>query len=134
MSISTGFEPHVTPSICFIVEDEPAICQFLSSTSFVSNCAVDQRNAALCQTVVDLAHRFGCLACAEGIETMEELRALQAMGFDYGQGFLLAAPMPKSQLIQALQQRARQARGVPRPEAPVLPPSNSASRHRPSSH
>jgi predicted signal transduction protein with EAL and GGDEF domain len=129
VSISTGFEPHVTPSICFIVEDEPAICQFLSSTSFVSNCAVDQRNAALCQTVVDLAHRFGCLACAEGIETMEELRAPQAMGFDYGQGFLLAAPMPKSQLIQALQQRARQARRMPRPEAPALPPSNSASRH-----
>lgn len=33
MSISTGFEPHVTPSICFIVDDEPAICQFLSSTA-----------------------------------------------------------------------------------------------------
>jgi len=109
------------------------VAELKIDSSFVSNCAVDQRNAALCQTVVDLAHRFGCLACAEGIETMEELRALQAMGFDYGQGFLLAAPMPKSQLIQALQQRARQARGIPRPEAPVLPPSNSASRHRPSS-
>jgi len=60
---------------------------------------------------------------------MEELGALQAMGFDYGQGFLLAAPVPKSQLIQALQQRARQARRIPRPEAPALPPSNSASRH-----
>jgi hypothetical protein len=37
------------------------------------------------------------------------------MGFDHGQGFLLASPMPKSQLIQALQRRARQARRIPGP-------------------
>jgi EAL domain-containing protein (putative c-di-GMP-specific phosphodiesterase class I) len=97
--------------------------------SFASNCASDQRNAALCQTIVDLAHRFGCLACAEGIETMNELRALHAMGCDFGQGFLLAAPMPKGQLIAALQQRARQAR-IPRPAAPARPiaPPNEAPR------
>jgi EAL domain-containing protein (putative c-di-GMP-specific phosphodiesterase class I) len=110
------------------------VAELKIDSSFASNCAVDLRNAALCQTVVDLAHRFGCLACAEGIETMEELRTLHAMGCDYGQGFLLAAPMPKSQLIQALQQRARQPRGIPRPEAPVLPPSSDASPHQPSSH
>jgi EAL domain-containing protein (putative c-di-GMP-specific phosphodiesterase class I) len=31
---------------------------------------------------------------AEGIETPEELKALQALGVEYGQGFLLARPMP----------------------------------------
>ncbi len=30
---SAGSELHVTPSICFIVDDEPAICQFLSSAA-----------------------------------------------------------------------------------------------------
>jgi EAL domain-containing protein (putative c-di-GMP-specific phosphodiesterase class I) len=86
--------------------------------SFTSNCDSDQPNAALCQTVVDLAHRFGCLVCAEGIETMAELRALHAMGCDFGQGFLLAAPMPKDQFIESLQRRAREARRIPRATAP----------------
>jgi EAL domain-containing protein (putative c-di-GMP-specific phosphodiesterase class I) len=42
------------------------------------------------------------------------MRALHAMGCDFGQGFLLAAPMPKSQFIASLQQRLRQARRGPR--------------------
>jgi EAL domain-containing protein (putative c-di-GMP-specific phosphodiesterase class I) len=89
--------------------------------SFTSNCATDRHNAALCVTIVDLAHGFGCVACAEGIETMEDLRALHAMGCDFGQGMLLAAPMPKRRLIAALQQRTRQARLMPRSGAPALP-------------
>jgi len=87
--------------------------------TFTSDCASDRHNAALCQTIIDLAHRFGCIACAEGIETMDQLRALHAMGCDFGQGFLLAAPMPKHRLIAALQQRAHQSRGIPRPAAPA---------------
>lgn len=78
--------------------------------SFTSNCAADRPNAALCQTIIDLGHRFGCAVCAEGIETADELRALHAMGCDFGQGFLLAAPMPKTRFLQSLRQRTRQAR------------------------
>src|SRR5262249_27981546 len=96
------------------------VAELKIDSSLVSNCATDRRNAALCQTIVDLAHRFGCLACAEGIDSMDELRALNAMGCDYGQGFLLAAPMPKKQLIQTLQQRAHQAR-IARHTALALP-------------
>jgi EAL domain-containing protein (putative c-di-GMP-specific phosphodiesterase class I) len=35
---------------------------------------------------------------AEGIETREELRVLQTLGVPYGQGFLLARPMPLADL------------------------------------
>jgi EAL domain-containing protein (putative c-di-GMP-specific phosphodiesterase class I) len=73
--------------------------------SFTLSCDSDRHNAALCQTIVDLAHRFGCVACAEGIESAAELRTLRTMGCDLGQGFLLAAPMPKGRLIAALRQR-----------------------------
>jgi EAL domain-containing protein (putative c-di-GMP-specific phosphodiesterase class I) len=104
------------------------VAELKIDSSLTSNCAVDQRNAALCQTIVDLAHRFGCLACAEGIDSMDELRALNAMGCDYGQGFLLAAPMPKKQLIRTLQQRARQAR-IARHTA-LEPPSSNDAPHR----
>ena len=87
--------------------------------TFTADCASDRHNAALCQTIIDLAHRFGCIACAEGIETMDQLRTLHAMGCDFGQGFLLAAPMPKPKLIAALQQRAHQSQRIPRPIAPA---------------
>jgi EAL domain-containing protein (putative c-di-GMP-specific phosphodiesterase class I) len=95
------------------------IAELKIDPSFTSGCAADPRDAALCQTIVDLAHRFGCLACAEGIETTDQLRTLHGMGCDHGQGFLLAAPMPKSRLIAHLQQRAQQSRRIVRPHAPA---------------
>jgi EAL domain-containing protein (putative c-di-GMP-specific phosphodiesterase class I) len=99
------------------------IAELKIDPSFTSDCAADAHNAALCQTIVDLAHRFGCTACAEGIETMDQLRVLHAMGCDFGQGFLLAAPMPKNRLIAALQQRAHLSRRIARlaASAPLAP-------------
>src|SRR5262249_16134551 len=35
-------------------------------SSFTRNCAVDMTNAAICQTAIDLAHRFDSLAVAKG--------------------------------------------------------------------
>ncbi len=45
--------------------------------SFVKNCAVDVTNAAICQTAIDLAHRFGSMAAAKGIPQDRFLEALQ---------------------------------------------------------
>jgi diguanylate cyclase (GGDEF)-like protein/PAS domain S-box-containing protein len=42
--------------------------------------------------VVDLAHAVGAVACAEGIETPEELRVLRELGVDTLSGYLLARP------------------------------------------
>jgi EAL domain-containing protein (putative c-di-GMP-specific phosphodiesterase class I) len=80
---------------------------------FVKNCATDATNAAICQTAIDLAHRFGSAAVAEGIETMADLQALQIMGCDFGQGILLSPPMPLPQFMALLQQRMN------RPRAPA---------------
>ena len=62
--------------------------------SFVSNCASNRLKNALCQTVVDLAHRVGSQVCAEGVETVEDLEAIMRMGCDTAQGYLFAKPMP----------------------------------------
>lgn len=70
--------------------------------SFVSGCAGDALKRSLCQTVAEIAHRFGAVACAEGVETAEELRCLAELGFDTVQGFLFAKPMPLRQLIEFL--------------------------------
>ena len=70
--------------------------------SFVSGCAVSKIKHSLCQTVVDLAHRFGAEVCAEGVENVDDLRAVKAMQCDTAQGFLLAKPMPAAKLASTL--------------------------------
>jgi EAL domain-containing protein (putative c-di-GMP-specific phosphodiesterase class I) len=73
--------------------------------SFVTGCSVDSINAAICQTAIDLSHRFGADAVAEGVETQTDLQALMVMGCDFGQGVLMSPPMPKARLLELLQQR-----------------------------
>src|SRR4051812_21304751 len=74
-------------------------------STFVKNCASDGTNGAICQTAIDLAHRFGSKAVAEGIESLPDLQALQVMRCDFGQGILLAPPMPRDRFIELLNQR-----------------------------
>ncbi len=76
--------------------------------SFVSNCSVDRRKRALCQTVVDLAHSFGATACGEGVETAEELQCLTELGFDTVQGYYFAKPMPLQPFLEFLANRRRE--------------------------
>ena len=71
----------------------------------MQGCATDAANAALCQTVIDLAHRFGSAAVAKGMEKAGDLQALMMTGCDFGQGVLIAPPMPKARFLEL--QRAR---------------------------
>lgn len=73
--------------------------------SFVDGCADDPTNIGICRAVIDLAHNFGVVAVAEGIEKSSDLKAIQDLGCDMGQGYLFAKPMPKSELISMLGQR-----------------------------
>jgi len=95
--------------------------------SFVKGCAGDPTNAAICQTAIDLAHRFGSAAVAEGIESVADLQAMQIMGCDFGQGHLIAPPMPKDDFMALLQQRMNKPR--PKPAEPVgeAPPAAASA-------
>jgi EAL domain-containing protein (putative c-di-GMP-specific phosphodiesterase class I) len=73
--------------------------------SYVANCHVDRVNAGLCETIVELAKRFGLKSIAEGIETPHESHKLQAVGCNVGQGYLFAKPMSKAQLIGIMRRR-----------------------------
>jgi len=90
--------------------------------SFVSGCATDLINAAICQTAIDLAHRFGAVAVAEGVESNADLQALMVMGCDFGQGVLIAPPMPKERFLELLRQRMSKPRGATPNEAIRLAP------------
>jgi EAL domain-containing protein (putative c-di-GMP-specific phosphodiesterase class I) len=74
---------------------------------FVAGCGRDDKNAGICRAAIDLAHRFGIVAVADGLESEADVRALQSMGCDVGQGPLLAEPMPKSELMDVFGERAR---------------------------
>jgi EAL domain-containing protein (putative c-di-GMP-specific phosphodiesterase class I) len=81
--------------------------------SFVRDCAADATNAAICQTAIDLAHRFGSAAVAEGLESGSDLQALVAMGCDFGQGVLIAPPMPQARFLELLMQRVNKPAAAP---------------------
>lgn len=95
--------------------------------SFVKDCAVDPDNAAICQTAIDLAHRFGSAAVAEGVESMADLQALVVMGCDFGQGQMIAPPMPKLNFLGLLCERANVARAKTRAEAHAESPATAAT-------
>jgi EAL domain-containing protein (putative c-di-GMP-specific phosphodiesterase class I)/FixJ family two-component response regulator len=74
----------------------------------VAGCSANPLKRGLCQTVVDLAHRFGASVCAEGVETAEDLRTLRAMGCDTAQGYLFSRPVAPKDFETLM--RSRQVR------------------------
>lgn len=73
---------------------------------FVEGCADDDRNAGICRAIIELAHHFGVVAVAEGLEEVADVRAIRDMGCDIGQGYYFARPMPKSKFIALLGESA----------------------------
>lgn len=74
--------------------------------SFVNDCAINKNHAAMCKSVIDLAHNFGSTAVAVGVEKPSDAIALSGMGCDLGQGFLFAQPMAEDRFLTMLRQRA----------------------------
>jgi EAL domain-containing protein (putative c-di-GMP-specific phosphodiesterase class I) len=62
--------------------------------TFVEALGVDDHDATVVRTVVELAHRLGIAVVAEGVETTGELRGVVAIGCDEAQGYLLGPPLP----------------------------------------
>jgi diguanylate cyclase (GGDEF)-like protein/PAS domain S-box-containing protein len=65
--------------------------------SFVDGIAVSDQRLALAQTIVQLARTLQMDVIAEGIENEIQRDLLTSMGCHYGQGYLLAMPMPAQQ-------------------------------------
>lgn len=68
--------------------------------TFVSGLATSERDRAIVQALIDLAHSIGCLVTAEGVETADTARWLAAAGCDYAQGFYFAKPQPWPDLVR----------------------------------
>lgn len=68
--------------------------------SFIRDCATNPAHQAICQTAVDLARRFRARVVAEGIEQAADLRFLQAIGCEAGQGYLFSPAVPAADLLE----------------------------------
>jgi EAL domain-containing protein (putative c-di-GMP-specific phosphodiesterase class I) len=82
--------------------------------SFVSSMLRDRDAMVITRTVIDLARMLGLRTVAEGVESAEVLAALDEMGCDSAQGFLVGRPMPSARFLDWLAQGGAAVR-------PVLP-------------
>ena len=70
--------------------------------SVVRGVNADANNAAICRSIVSMAHGKGLKVIAEGVETHEEHAWLRAAGVDGVQGYLFARPAPFEDMLKAL--------------------------------
>ncbi|MBC7373565.1 MAG: EAL domain-containing protein, partial [Frankiales bacterium] len=66
--------------------------------SFVSGLGRDGDDEAIVASIVSLARSIGKIVVAEGVETLQQLAALQALGVDQAQGFLWSPALPPALL------------------------------------
>lgn len=77
--------------------------------SFVGGILDDRPKQLLISTAIAAAENFGLSVVAEGIETVDQQRALIARGCEVGQGFLLSKPVPPFAIGELLKRNLRVA-------------------------
>ncbi len=82
--------------------------------SFVTRLEAGSNEAAVVRSIVLLGSSLGKDVVAEGIETEHQLRQLQEMGCAFGQGYLLARPLPPADVPGLLAAAAQVPTGAGR--------------------
>jgi EAL domain-containing protein (putative c-di-GMP-specific phosphodiesterase class I) len=67
--------------------------------SFVADLPDANDSRLIVRIVAELAHGLGLIATAEGVETIEQLRAVRELGCDVVQGYFISPPLEADQLI-----------------------------------
>jgi EAL domain-containing protein (putative c-di-GMP-specific phosphodiesterase class I) len=58
------------------------------------------------QSIIGLGRSLGIDTIAEGVETLEQLQALRALGARFAQGFLFSEPLDAARARELLLERA----------------------------
>ena len=82
--------------------------------SFVDGIAVSEQRLALAEGIVQIARTLQLEVIAEGIESEVQRDLLIAMGCQFGQGYLLAMPMPAQQAETLVRTGSRLVPSLPR--------------------
>ena len=70
--------------------------------SFIQNLGESSRDTAIVRAVTEMAEALDMGVVAEGIETDEQLRAVEELGCGYAQGFHFSRPVPTDKLEDLL--------------------------------
>jgi EAL domain-containing protein (putative c-di-GMP-specific phosphodiesterase class I) len=73
--------------------------------SFVQAIAKSHSDKLLVHSTIQLAHSLGQKVVAEGVEDSDTLKALERMGCDLAQGYLIGRPMEFRSLLKQLSVR-----------------------------
>jgi EAL domain-containing protein (putative c-di-GMP-specific phosphodiesterase class I) len=87
--------------------------------SFVIEMAVDPSDAAIVRSTIDLAHNLGLRVVAEGVESEDAWRQLEALGCDIAQGYYLSRPLPAEAATRLIRERGT-ARDIAPPTLRVV--------------
>jgi predicted signal transduction protein with EAL and GGDEF domain len=80
--------------------------------SFVMRMAIDNDDAVIVKSIIDLAANLGLQVVAEGIEDRATWTLLEQQGCNLGQGYYLARPMPTADFTEWLRQRVDRTKRV----------------------
>jgi diguanylate cyclase (GGDEF)-like protein len=93
--------------------------------SFVMAMAVDENDAMIVRSTIELGRNLGLRTVAEGVENATTWEQLRRLGCDVAQGFYLSRPVPADQLTVRLAEQA--AGAAPGPAMPTSMPVRSAN-------
>ena len=80
--------------------------------SFVHEVPQNEDCSVIVCSVAELAHKLHLRAVAEGVETLANLRAVQAAGYDEAQGFYFSLPVPAHAVTRTIVQCEKRLSGV----------------------
>jgi EAL domain-containing protein (putative c-di-GMP-specific phosphodiesterase class I) len=79
--------------------------------SFVADMRQSESSAVIVRSMVQLAHNLGLKVIAEGVEDLETMEALEALGCDMVQGFYVSRPLPGPEVVSWLTAYSQAAAG-----------------------
>ena len=102
--------------------------------SFVTSMTIDDNDASIVRSTIDLGRNLGLRVVAEGVETSDVAEELAALGCHIGQGYYFGRPVPAEEFLREARQHrvpgseqedrvANRARRVGRHSVRVLRPT-----------
>jgi diguanylate cyclase (GGDEF)-like protein len=95
------------------------VCELKLDRSFVAQMRTDATDAAIVSATIDLARKLGIRVVAEGVEDEPTWKALNALGCERVQGYLLSRPVPAAEIEQLMPSPAARQDDVP--TLPTIP-------------
>ncbi|WP_411748405.1 putative bifunctional diguanylate cyclase/phosphodiesterase, partial [Psychrobacillus psychrotolerans] len=75
--------------------------------SFIKDMELDDKNAAIARTIIQLAHNLGMEVIAEGVEKDRQVEILKAANCQKAQGYLFSKPVSIEHINESYMQRTK---------------------------